>query len=159
YFLLPNNTSVEANGNILISCAVELWRVTVADGKIHFLAGSDTLAFAGDGGAASVAKFGGMLMAVSAPNTDILIADVGHFRVRRIHNNIVNTLAGTTIQDNIPATSAFLAGADGIAFDSKGGLVISDTGDSRLRVVGQNGTITNLAGNGIRGSNTGQLFF
>jgi hypothetical protein len=27
-----------------------------------------------------------------------LIADVGNFRVRRIHNTVLNTLAGTTIQ-------------------------------------------------------------
>ena len=158
YLALPYSTAVEPDGNILIDCIVELWRVTVADGTIHFLAGSDSLAFGGDGGSASAAKFGGMIYAGSAPNDDILIADVGNFRVRRIHAGVVNTVAGTTIADNIPATSAFLNLPDGIVPDGKGGLLISDTGDSRIRDV-SNGTITAYHGTGIRGTDAGELFF
>jgi uncharacterized protein (TIGR03437 family) len=159
FLAIPENTIVEANGNILIDCIVELWRVTVADGKIHFVAGSDSLGFSGDGGLASTAKFAGMLQVAAAPNGDILIADVGNFRVRRIHNNVVNTLAGTTILDNIPATSAFLNLPDGLVPDGKGGLYVADQGDSRVRNISQSGNITNFAGTGIRGSNSGQLFF
>lgn len=157
--LLPFNTAVESNGNVLIDCVVELWRVTVADGTIHFIAGSDTLGFAGDGGLALDAKFAVMLYASSAPNGDVLIADVGNFRVRNIHNNVVNTVAGTTILDNIPAATAFLNAPDGLVPDGKGGMFIADTGDSRVREVSQSGTITNFTGTGVRGSDTGELFF
>jgi uncharacterized protein (TIGR03437 family) len=156
---IPFTTSVEADGNILIDCVIELWRVTISDGTIHFLAGSDTLAFAGDGGTASAAKFAGMIDAAAAPNGDIMIADVGNFRVRRIHNNVVNTVAGTTILDNIPATTAFLNFPDGIVPDGKGGVLIADTGDSRVRDVPQSGIIANYAGTGVRGSDSGELFF
>ena len=36
---------------------------------------------------------------------------------------------------------------------------MADTGDSRIRSVGSNGTITALLGTGVRGSGAGQLFF
>ncbi len=158
FLALPFSTAVEPNGNVLVQCVIELWRVTVADGKIHFLAGSDSFAFGGDGGTASAAKFAGMIYAASAPNDDILIADVGNFRVRRIHAGVVNTVAGTTIADNIPATSAFLSLPDGIAADGKGGLMIADNDDSRVRNV-SNGTITNFYGTGVRGTDAGELYF
>jgi uncharacterized protein (TIGR03437 family) len=156
---LPFSTAVEADGNVLIDCIVELWRVTVADGTIHFIAGSDTLGFAGDGGLALDAKFGGMLYASSAPNGDILIADVGNFRVRNIHNNVLNTVAGTTILDGVMATAAFLNQPDGLVPDGKGGMYIADTGDSRVREVAAGGTISNYVGTGIRGADSGELFF
>jgi uncharacterized protein (TIGR03437 family) len=105
------------------------------------------------------AKFGGMLYASSAPNGDVLIADVGNFRVRNIHNNVVNTVAGTTILDGVAATAAFLNQPDGLVPDGKGGLFIADTGDSRVREVGTGGIINNYAGTGIRGTDTGELFF
>lgn len=157
--LYPFSTAVESDGNILIDCIVELWRVTVSTGTIQFIAGSDTFGFAGDGGLAIDAHFGGMLYASSAPNGDVLIADVGNFRVRNIHNNVVNTVAGTTILDNIPATTAFLNAPDGLVPDGKGGMFIADTGDSRVREVSQANTITAYAGTGIRGTQTGELFF
>jgi uncharacterized protein (TIGR03437 family) len=159
YLVYPYNTAVEANGNILIDCIIELWRITVADGKIHFVAGSDSLAFGGDGGLASNAKFAQMIQVGTGPNGDILIADAGNFRIRRIHNNVVNTVAGTSILDNIPATSAFLGLPDGIVSDGKGGVYIGDQGNNRIRDVQQNGTIVNFAGTGVAGSSAGQLHF
>jgi trimeric autotransporter adhesin len=159
YMVYPYNTAVEANGNILIDCIIELWRVTVADGKIHFVAGSDSLGFGGDGTLASTAKFAQMTQVGTGSNGDVLIADAGNYRIRRIHNNVVNTLVGTSILDNIPATSAFLNLPDGIIPDGKGGLYIADQGDNRVREVLQNGNIANFAGSGVGGSGAGQLHF
>ncbi len=159
YLVYPYNTAVEANGNILIDCIIELWRVTVADGKIHFVAGSDSLGFGGDGTLASTAKFAQMTQVGTGPNGDVLIADAGNYRIRRIHNNVVNTLVGTSILDNIPAASAFLNLPDGIIPDGKGGLYIADQNDNRVRQVLQNGNIANFAGSGVGGSSAGQLHF
>lgn len=156
---IPFSTAVEPNGNILVQCIVELWRVTVADGKIHYIAGSDTLGFAGDGGSPTSAVYAGMLFVSTAPNDDILISDVGNYRVRRIDSGLINTVAGTTIQDNIPATSAVLNFPDGLLPDGKGNLVIADTGDSRIRTVGQNGVLTATYGTGIRGNTGSEMFF
>ncbi|HUA83172.1 MAG TPA: Ig-like domain-containing protein [Bryobacteraceae bacterium] len=155
--LYPYSTSIEPDGNLLILSWFELWRVT-SDGNIHFLAGSDTLGFSGDGGAASSATFAVPVFVTAAPNDDILLADLGNYRVRRIRSNIINTVAGTAIADNIPATSAFLNSPEGILPNGKGGLFIADTGDSRIREV-SSGTIQAFYGTGVRGSNPGQMYF
>ena len=156
---IPFSTAVEANGNVVLTCVLEVWRLTVSDGKIHFIAGSDSLGFSGDGGAPINAKFAVPIYVGSAPNGDVLLCDVGNQRVRRIHNGILNTAAGTTILDNIPASTAFLSFPDGVLPDGKGGLIVADTGDSRVRTVSQGGTINSFLGNGVRGSDPGELFF
>ena len=91
----------------------------------------------------------------AAPNGDILVADVGNFRVRRIHLNVVDTVAGTTISDNLPATSAFLSLPDGIVADGKGGILIGDTGDSRIRTVSSAGVSEAATSIALSGSSKG----
>jgi uncharacterized protein (TIGR03437 family) len=159
FMVYPFSTAVEPNGNVLILCVLELWRVSASSGVITFIAGSDTFAFAGDGGPAINAKFAVPLYVSAAPNDDILISDVGNYRVRKISGGNINTVAGTSILDGIPATTAFLNQPDGLVLDGKGGVAISDTGDSRVRSVPSTGIIANLAGSGVRGSDTGELFF
>src|SRR5262249_35809342 len=34
---LPFSTAVEANGNVLLTCLLEVWRLTVSDGNLHFI--------------------------------------------------------------------------------------------------------------------------
>ena len=106
--LLPFSTAVETNGNVLLTSAVEVWRLTIGDGNIHFIAGSDSLGFSGDGGVPTTAKFYFPMYVSSAPNGDVLLTDIGNQRVRRIHQGVLDTIAGTTIADNIAATTAFL---------------------------------------------------
>jgi hypothetical protein len=126
FMYYPFSTAVEPTGNVLILCAFELWRVNVLNGSITFLAGSDTFAFAGDGGQAIDAKFSVPLYVTAAPNDDILLSDVGNYRVRRISAGNINTVAGTSILDGIPATTAFLNQPDGLVLDGKGSMVIAD---------------------------------
>ncbi len=159
FLLFPVSTAVEPNGNVLVLCLFELWRVLASDGSIHFIAGSDTLGFSGDGGLAIAAKFAVPFYVSSAPNGDILLADVGNYRVRKISGGNVSTVAGTSILDGIPATTAFLNQPDGLVLDGKGGFLIGDTGDSRVRGVPASGVIANVAGTGVRGSDPGELFF
>lgn len=156
---LPFSTAVEPNGNLLVLCVFELWRVLASNGTIQFVAGSDTLAFAGDGGPAMNAKFAVPVYVTAAPNDDILLADAGNYRVRKISAGTVNTVAETSILDGIPATTAFLNQPDGLTLDGKGGVVIADTGDSRVRMVPSTGTIANVTGTGVRGDDPGELYF
>lgn len=155
----PFSTAVEPNGNLLVLCVFELWRVLASNGTIQFVAGSDTFAFAGDGGSPMNAKFAFPVYVTAAPNDDILLADAGNYRVRRIDAGIINTVAGTSILDGIPATTAFLNQPDGLVLDGKGGFVIGDTGDSRVRAVPSTGIIANVTGTGVRGSDPGELWF
>jgi len=92
---IPFSTAVEPNGNVLILCIFELWRVLASNGNIVFIAGSDSLGFTGDGGAAIDAKFALPIYVTAAANGDILLADAGNYRVRKIDiSGNVNTVAG-----------------------------------------------------------------
>ena len=155
---VPFGTSVEASGNVLILEINYIQRVTLTDGKIHVVAGSSSLGFGGDNGAASSATFSYPLYLAAASNGDIMISDTGNFRVRRIQGAIINTVAGTTIADNIPATTAFLNQPEDVVGNGSGGFAFVDTGDSRVRMV-SGGTITNVVGNGVAGNATGELDF
>jgi uncharacterized protein (TIGR03437 family) len=156
---IPLSTAVEPNGNVLILCLLELWRVSASTGTITFIAGSDSLGFAGDGGPVLNAKFSIPIYVAASPNDNILLADSGNFRIREIAGGIVNTVAGTSILNGIPATTAFLNQPDGLVLDGKGGITIADTGDNQIRSVPSTQIIANLYGNGARGDSTGELYF
>jgi uncharacterized protein (TIGR03437 family) len=55
---------------------------------------------------------------------------------------------GTALGENGPAINASLGSVLDIAFDSKGNLFIADAGNSRIRRVAPDGTISTFAGNG-----------
>ncbi len=100
--LIPFSTAIEPNGNLLVETVFELWRVNASDGTIHFVSGNPSISYGGDGNSILTAIFAVPIYVTAAPNDDILIADLGNYRVRRIHGQIINTLAGTSILDNIP---------------------------------------------------------
>ena len=156
--LVPLGTAVEANGNILILGLNNIRRVTMPDGIIHFVAGSyDKLGFSGDGGSVTSAVFAVPLYIAAAANGDFLLSDTGNFRVRRVRSSIINTIAGRSIDDGIPATTAFLNSPVDAIPDGKGGFLISDSEDNRIRAVSASGTISNVYGTGVRGSDPGEL--
>jgi uncharacterized protein (TIGR03437 family) len=157
--IFPLSTAIEPNGDILVFTLYEFWRVTVSDNKIHVINVDFDIGFSGDGGTLANAIFGYVSYAASADNGDILLSDTGNFRVRRVHNGIINTVAGTTIADNIPATQAFLNHPATVLPDGKGGLLIADAQNNRVRAVSPSGIITNLVGTGINGSTKGQLSY
>jgi hypothetical protein len=64
-------------------------------------------------------------------------------------NNIITTVAGGQLFNNLPATNTILNGAAGVARDSAGNLFIADIGNEIIRKMGTNGVATIVAGNGI----------
>jgi len=85
---------------------------------------------------------------------NLYIADTGNYRVRKVANGVITTVAGNGTQgfsgDGGPATSAQLGSPFGVAVDSAGNLYIADEGKNRVRKV-SNGVITTVAGNGVGG--------
>ena len=79
---------------------------------------------------------------------NLYISEPGAYRVRKVTNGIITTVAGTGAEgfsgDNVPASSAALNGAYGLAVDSAGSLYIAD-GQFRVRKV-SGGIITTVAG-------------
>jgi uncharacterized protein (TIGR03437 family) len=64
----------------------------------------------------------------------------------------ISTIAGSDwVGENVPATSAVLIQAEGIAADNFGNIYISDAGNHRVRCIASNGLIRTIAGNGTAG--------
>src|ERR1700690_785451 len=63
-------------------------------------------------------------------------------------NNIISTVAGGNLFNNLPATNTILNSPSGTATDTNGNLFIADYGNHVIRKVGTNGMATIVAGNG-----------
>ena len=126
-------------------------------GTITTFAGTGSPFFLGDGWPAVQASlYSPSSVAVDAKG-NIYIADLAHYRVRRVGTDgVITTVAGTGSPgfsgDGGPAAQASLSGPSGVAVDAKGNIYIADyTGDSgRIRRVGTDGIITTVAGGAPR---------
>ncbi len=89
-------------------------------------------------------------------NGDIYVYDFFDYRIRKISNGIVTTVAGNRKKgfsgDNGPATQARIGSMCYLALDTLGNLYFSDTENNRIRKVDANtGIINTIAGTGIIG--------
>ncbi len=118
---------------------------------------SDYAQFYGENVDATIAKFHKPSGVAVANNGDIVIADMGNQRVRRVEatSGMVTTIAGNGVEG--------FSGESGIAIDSRvnyptsaavtsnGDIIINDAGTYKIRKVDKNGIITVIAGKGVGG--------
>src|SRR5580704_9589733 len=117
---------------------------------ISTVAGDGVRGYGGDNGPALQAA----LWAFSGIGLDragnILIADTGNCRIRRVANGVITTVAGNGTcdfaGDGGPAISAELQYPRSVTMDAAGNMYIADTGNARVRKVDVNGIITTIAG-------------
>ncbi|MEZ4367476.1 MAG: hypothetical protein R2939_14555 [Kofleriaceae bacterium] len=127
-----------------------------AAGVIHNIAGNGVTGFLGDGGPATMAHLSSPgAVAVDAAGV-VYFTDTGNHRIRKIAvDGTISTHAGTGVAgflgDGGPASAARLSSPQALAFDDAGRLVITDTGNHRLRRIAADGTITTIAGIGASG--------
>jgi uncharacterized protein (TIGR03437 family) len=118
--------------------------------QISTLAGSN---WVGDNGAATLALLTQAegIAADSAGN--LYLADSAQNRIRKITRaGVITTFAGTGIAgfsgDGGPAASAQFNSPYGMVFDGMGDLYVADLGNSRVRMIAANGTVSTVAGGG-----------
>lgn len=153
--------AVDAAGNLFIAEDARVRKVG-RDGIISTIAGDGTAGFSGDGGPATAARFDSIRSVAVDAAGNLLIADSGNRRIRRITPaGIVSTIAGNGIGDGGPATGASLRLSlpgtypqvfPAVAVDSAGNIFFAELVDPRVRKVDSGGLTSTVAGNGLRGS-------
>lgn len=124
---------------------------------ISTVAGNGSVAFSGDGGAATSAAMSTSNVVVDVSG-NLYIADSANHRIRKVSTNgIVTTVAGNGSSgfsgDGGEAVAASLSLGEftGLAIDASGDLFVADAQNNRIRKVSPGGIITTIAGNGTRG--------
>jgi sugar lactone lactonase YvrE len=153
----PMGVTVDAGGDLLIADSYNnrLRRVDTND-IITTLAGNGSASFSGDGGwaaAAGLSDIGGI--AVDSGG-NILVADSGAGRIRRIGvSGSITTLAGNGNYgysgDGVAATNSSLSYPVGVAINGAGEVFVADQENNRIRKIGLDGLITTVAGTNTSG--------
>jgi sugar lactone lactonase YvrE len=121
------------------------------------VAGTGTAGFAGDGASATSAQLAAPQGVAVDGNGVVFIADTGNDRVRRVETDgqITTTLGNgfrRFVGDGGPATSATIAGPEGVAVDVAGTISFADTGNHRVRRVDTEGIVSTALGTGVSGT-------
>jgi trimeric autotransporter adhesin len=159
----PIGVAVDDAGNVIVADVFNnRVRRFTPGGNISTIAGTGAgcpspTAACGDGGPATAADLTPTGVAVDGAG-DVIVADNGDNRIRMIApNGKISTIAGTgtpcasstaTCGDGGAATSADLHIPTDVKVDNAGDVVVSDTGDNRIRRFAVGGSISTIAGTG-----------
>jgi len=161
----PQGVAIDHEGNLYIADTYNnRIRKVDSNGIITTVVGNGKKGYAGDNALATAAKLRNPVAIVFDNNGHLYIADSGNHRIRKVTgqrtrkpsaNSIITTFAGDGRSgyrgDNGLATKARISNPSGLAVDSQNNLYIADTDNHRIRKVDNRGTITTIAGNGIKG--------
>jgi glucose/arabinose dehydrogenase len=152
-FSYPSGVAVDGEGSIIIvDTNNHRVRKITPDGTVSTLAGSGSKGFADGAGAA--AQFSYPYGVAVDGQGSIIITDTLNHRVRKITpDGTVSTLAGSGrsgFSDGAGAAAEF-HGPCGVAVDGKGGIIIADFSNHRVRKITPDGTVSTLAGSGNEG--------
>lgn len=128
-----SDIAVDPAGNLfLYQSSHNVIRKVNTSGIITTYAGTGVSGYSGDNGPATGAQLsGGNFLAID-PNGDLLLSDVGNFRIRKINasTGVITTIAGTGSSgyggDGGPLSAATIAIAEDVAFDNAGNLFFFD---------------------------------
>ena len=162
FYVLSQNLPV---GDLAITKEGVIFASDRVGNRVVEVRGSDVTPYAGggsgglgDGGAALSAQLSSPIGLALDRQENVYIADTGHHRIRRIDHmtGTIRSVAGSyrygdDAGDGGPAVHARLNFPFGVVVAPDGSVVLSDTANQQLRVIGPDGTITKLAGTGQYG--------
>ena len=157
----PTGLVVDNAGNVIIGDTFNyrILRVDAKSGVISTIAGTGEAGFSGDGGPATKAQITAPFGLLLDADQNLYFTDTEVHRIRRVdrRTGVITTVAGNGVWayggDGGPAIAASLARPHRIVFDRDGDLIIGDSFNQRIRRVDmRSGTITTIAGTGLRGS-------
>ena len=153
----PFMCAFDAAGNLYVADAMNhcVRRVERGSGVIVTIAGTGAEGYSGDGGPATAATFNQPYSLQVDANDDVYVVDRLNYVIRKIDasTGIVTTVAGTGQPgyhgDGGPATSAQMREPNDCFLDGRGGLLVADVRDQRVRRLDlASGVMTTFAGNG-----------
>jgi streptogramin lyase len=152
---LPTTLALDAQGGILIAEMGErLIRRIDPDGTISTIAGDGGSGYDGDNKPATDASLTKPTGLAVTATGDVLIADQGDRRVRRVDpSGVIHTIAGNGINvsagDGGPALKASLSEPTSLLVDRSRRVLVTEGGPStRVRSIERDGTINTVAGGG-----------
>jgi YVTN family beta-propeller protein len=121
--------------------------------KVSTVAGG----YVGDGGPATQAALDAPYYSIFDKAGNFYVSDPYMNRVRKVDTaGNITTYVGTGVAayngDGINASKAAVSFPEGIAFDSKGNMILSDGGNSRIRKITSAGKISTIVGTGAFGN-------
>jgi sugar lactone lactonase YvrE len=156
----PHSAAVAANGDLFIADSANhvIRKVDHASGLITTVVGQGGKnGDDGDGGPAGAAHIDGPKGIVFDANWNLLIADSGNDRIRRIdaRTGVITTVAGTgetgVTGNGGPATAARLSEPRTLAVAPDGSIFFTEPKENIVRKIDPNGIITLFAGTGKAG--------
>ena len=155
----PFMCAFDTDGNLYLAEATNhcIRRVDRDSGIIVTIAGTGEMGYSGDGGPATQATFNQPYSLQVGTDGDVYVVDRLNYVIRKIEaaTGIITTVAGTGEVgyggDGGPATEAQFREPNDCFLDGRGGLLITDIQDQRVRRLDlASGVITTFAGNGVK---------
>ncbi len=150
----PRGITLDSAGNVYFADSANHRIRRIANGVITTFAGSGTTGglggFGGDNGPATSALLSQPSSLVISADGTVYIGDSGNARVRKVpfSTGAISTVVGANpVNDNGPATSAWLPQLAGVAVDASGAAYFADGQNRSIRKV-ESGVITTVAGGG-----------
>jgi hypothetical protein len=105
-------------------------------------------------GPSQLAKFSAPTGVAIDGQGNLIVADRFNHVVRKLTpQGVVSTLAGTGVPGYVdgPGASAQFSAPYAVAIDLSGNIVVTDSGNFRVRLISPSGVVTTLAGSGVQG--------